>query len=113
MQFVIRMGAIFLISLLLDSGHPESGAARALYVWVLAVLFTLILTAQRLRNMGFSPWMALLALIPVVEFVVTIPCLCAPAGYAHTKKLDTTGKIIAAIAIGCLVLSVLAVVLSM
>ena len=73
---------------------------------VFALLFVFLyvsLHVGRFRNIGISGWrlFACFVLSCVPAFVIGIVpyCASAPEGYYDTKRLDTTGKIIAAVCI--------------
>ncbi len=61
------------------------------------IILSLFLVGYRLLNIGKKPYLALLSLIPIVNIYIGFLCLIAPPGYAKTKKLDTSGKIIGSI----------------
>jgi hypothetical protein len=61
-----------------------------LLAWVL-VLFA---GGQRYRNIGYNPWLILLALIPIVNLVIGYRCLAYPKGYADTKQVDTPMRVV-------------------
>lgn len=46
---------------------------------------------------------ALLTLIPIANLFLAARCAICPEGYADTKKLDRSGRILASIMIGCVV----------
>ena len=56
-------------------------------IWgILATIFTLTIflpslgiLARRLRDAGFSPWLELLLLIPVVGWIIVIILVCLPS----------------------------------
>jgi len=66
---------------------------------------------QRLKNIGWNGWLALLDFIPLVNLAVSIPSAIYPEGYADTKKLDKTGKILVGVFVGCIVLLVVAILI--
>ncbi len=49
----------------------------------------------RLKNIGSAPWYALFLFIPLLNLLLLIRCAMVPEGYAHTKKLDRAGYIMA------------------
>ena len=50
------------------------------YIFSLAVLLpSLGILVRRLRDAGFSPWLALLLLIPVVGWIIVVILACFPS----------------------------------
>lgn len=76
---------------------------------IIAYVLTFVLVVNRLHNIGKSGWLSLLIFIPIANLFVGIPCLMFQEGYQDTKKLDTTGKIIAGLFIGLVVLMILVI----
>lgn len=52
------------------------------------------LVVLRLKNIGESGWLGLLALIPGVNLWIGYKCLTQQEGYLETKELDGPGKIV-------------------
>jgi uncharacterized membrane protein len=49
----------------------------------------------RLINIGRSPWlMSIMFFIPILNVLLVAYCLIMPPGFAKTKKLDTTSKVL-------------------
>jgi uncharacterized membrane protein YhaH (DUF805 family) len=71
----------------------------------------LIIGGMRYRNIGYSPWLILLALIPVVNLVVGYQCFALPPGYAQTKQPDRAMKVVGRIYIFCILGIVLAIII--
>lgn len=78
---------------------------------IVTLVLSFVLVVNRLRNIGMSSWWSLLILVPIANLFILVRCLMCPEGYQDTKKLDTTGKIIAGIFIGLLVLVVVSLVI--
>jgi len=53
------------------------------------------LVMSRLVNLGMSRGWAVVLAIPVLNLWVAFRCLVCPSGYAHHRKLDRSGKVIA------------------
>lgn len=84
-----------------------------LVVIVISYYVTVIyLLVQRLVNLGYSGWWVLGIIVPFLNLLIALRCLAAPEGYAHHKKLDTTGNIIAGLIIGTVVLAIIAVIVA-
>jgi hypothetical protein len=79
---------------------PTGSAATyvGLLVLIGAVLWTVWLVVNRLRNIGVSVWWSLVMLLPpcwpIGYIVGNIGCLVLPAGYRETRKVDTSGKVV-------------------
>jgi uncharacterized membrane protein YhaH (DUF805 family) len=71
----------------------------------------LIIGGMRYRNIGYGPWLILLALIPVVNLVVGYQCFALPPGYAQTKQPDRAMKVVGRIYIFCILGIVLAIII--
>jgi uncharacterized membrane protein YhaH (DUF805 family) len=91
----------------------ELGPAAAGILLIAAIGLTIFITVQRLKNMGYSGWWSLLIFVPLANILVGLRCLICPVGYADTKRLDRTGKILTWIVIGLFLLFVLGIVASM
>jgi len=61
-------------------------------VIVIAWIPLLVLAGQRMKNAGYSAWLALLSFVPIVSVWIGFTCMFAPANYAQTKKLDAAAK---------------------
>ena len=84
-------------------------AAKPCFGFLMSLLF-LFPIAERIRNMGWSPWWCLLSLIPIINLFVGVACLACPEGYAQSRKLDMPGKIVAcAIALVFVVIAVVSI----
>ncbi len=106
MFFLTGLGAVVILFLI--AWFSKSGPEGPLVG--LAVAFVgVVISVQRVRNIGWSGWWGLLQLVPVASFVQTIFLISAPAGYADTKRFDTAGKILLGISIAIAILSGLAV----
>jgi uncharacterized membrane protein YhaH (DUF805 family) len=55
----------------------------------------LVISLQRLVNLGMSRWWYLGNFIPILNFWVGYRCFACPAGYAFHKKLDGAGIFLA------------------
>jgi uncharacterized membrane protein YhaH (DUF805 family) len=56
-----------------------------------SIPLALAVTALRFINIGESSWLAVLALIPFIGFIVILICLIVPSGYRQHKQMDTIG----------------------
>ncbi len=108
----IGRGAYFGVIILLSIISAMLGAAGAFREGGSFILIIpgLILGGMRYRNIGYSPWIILLALIPLVNLVVGYQCLALPPGYAQTKQSDVAMKVVSGIYILFILLIVIALV---
>ena len=82
-----------------------AGIAEAVIVIaLLSLVASVIIAVQRLKNLGYSGWWVLGLIVPILNILVAIRLLAAPAGYADHKTLDGPGKIIVGIIIGLFLL---------
>jgi len=51
-----------------------AGGVEMHWLAVCGVIGALVVTSQRLRDIGWNPWWALLKLIPIIGLAVSIPC---------------------------------------
>ncbi|RMF86877.1 MAG: hypothetical protein D6741_21325 [Planctomycetota bacterium] len=113
--FLTMLGAAFgiiFVAGLIGSMTPNP-AVVAIGAQILIVLVQLVLMAQRLQNIGWSPALAFLSLVPVAGAVIGLALLILPEGYADTKRLDTAGKIVLGLVLGFIGLMLLVIVLAL
>jgi len=77
----------------------------------LVVLGCFVPMVLRLNDTGRSGWWSLIAFVPILNLVLGLYLLCAPRGYAHTKKADKTMKILCIVSISFLALLLLGIYL--
>ncbi len=80
-------------------------------VSLIALIPALIIGGKRYRNIGYNPWLILLALIPIVNIAMADQCFACPSGYAQTKQSDRVMKTVNWIYIFLFILMVLAIVI--
>src|SRR3954454_1789308 len=73
---------------------PGSGVTRVFGLLVSIASF--VLDVMRLRNIGVSQWFAMLRFIPYVNLIFMIGLISAQGGWTETRRLDRSGKTIAA-----------------
>jgi uncharacterized membrane protein YhaH (DUF805 family) len=66
---------------------------------LIAVTVSLVLAANRLRNIGMDGWAAILIFVPIANIYIGAKCLICQEGYEHTKKLDAPGRVIVGLCI--------------
>jgi len=76
---------------------------------VMAVL-VIYVGVQRLANAGMSRWWYLGNLVPILNLWIGYRMFACPAGYAHHKKLDSAGIVLAILYWGLIGLTVLAMI---
>ena len=62
-----------------------------------------LLVQYRLINIGLSQWLALIVIIPVLNFLLLSMCAALPEGYKDNRKLDLYGKILMPISLSVVV----------
>ena len=70
-------------------------------------MLCVILTCNRMVNIGRNWWWGLMILIPFVNFVTAYECCAYPAQYAMNEQLDKVGKIIRTIFVSFLIICVI------
>jgi uncharacterized membrane protein YhaH (DUF805 family) len=107
----IGRGAYFGLLILLGiiSGLLGASGSFGEGVSFILVIPGLILGGMRYKSIGYSPWLILLAIIPLVNLVVGYQCLALPPGYAQTKQADRVMKIVSGVYILVILLIVLAI----
>lgn len=84
---------------------PEVVVASNIIQYIIGIW----LAALRLNNIGYSPWLSLLVIVPLANLIIGVICLSCQQGYAQAKRLDTAGRVVLWLCIGAIVLSVAAV----
>lgn len=91
------LAGAFLIGLSNPEHYWESPPTALLLLASLPLSFAI--TAMRLNNIGESPWLAVVLLVPFLSFILMLYCLTVPPGYRQHKQMDAAGgAIVAAIA---------------
>ena len=76
------------------TGAGRDASLNYLPILINSLLSAVIMTVSsyyRLKNIGLTPWLCLLALFPGGGFFVGYWCFVFPPGYAMSKKLDRWG----------------------
>jgi len=108
---VILLVLLFVFIGLAITTYPDDNAYSiilALVGLLIFLVFYIRFALLRIRNMGASGWWLLLMLVPLASNVLAIALLSCPEGFAHHKKMDTTGIIVAVILGGLTLLSFIA-----
>jgi hypothetical protein len=95
--FGLILAILFVVVLIAGSGN--NGGLACLF----AIIAFPLLIAQRLKNIGYNPW---LVLVPFVNAFFAIVGLLLPPGYARTKQLDAAAKFLIALAIGVILIMI-------
>jgi uncharacterized membrane protein YhaH (DUF805 family) len=92
--FLGKVGIIAAVIFVVTVFGPNSGVMRI--VGLLVSIASFVLDVKRLQNIGVSQWFAMLRFIPYVNLVYMIALLSAQGGWNETRRLDRSGKTIAA-----------------
>ncbi len=87
-------GYSFLNSLVFNGLATFLNDSAALLVIALSVIVALGIGLMRLKNTGYSMALFLLIIVPFANIWLGLMLLCAPAGYADHKTMDSSGKIV-------------------
>ncbi len=96
---VLCTGGLFVFS--------AGGPGIALFGTVVVLIAHTAIMFQRLKNIGWNGWWALLDFIPVANLFVAFLSAICPEGYAATRKLDRTRWIL----VGIIVLGLVAILI--
>lgn len=94
MRMLLLILAIFLI-VIFSSGLGEPSLVVLLIAALLFIIFYIHTCAKRIENIGTSKWWLLLILVPIANNLLGIALISLPEGFAHHKKMDTTGIVLA------------------
>jgi len=90
------------------SASPEAAGATVMGVYgavvILSIVISVFLGVQRLHDMGYSGWLWLLLLVPIVNVLMSLFMLFAPGtdgenAYGLPPKPNTTGVYLMALAV--------------
>lgn len=87
-------------------------ADTALVFWggmLVCLLLSIIVTLGRFKNIGMSRWWFFGLIVPLLNIYLSICLLARQEGWIATRKLDTTGKVIAWV-FGIFIIATLALV---
>jgi uncharacterized membrane protein YhaH (DUF805 family) len=90
MQYFERILPVAVIYVIFTNGHwvPSEFHWAVVLIIIGSLVLRCVFASQRLRDIGQSPWLALLTLIPIFGLVVGIYCLAARGAY--DKNTETT-----------------------
>lgn len=85
----------------------DAGTAGRVFLFIFAafVIGWVYLAGRRMKNIGRSPWVGLMVLVPLANLYYGWMLLATPAGYADHGELDTTGKIVSFVYVLLLILN--------
>ena len=90
---------------------PDAAFGGILFLGL--VVGSIVILCQRLKNIGMSAWMALLAIVPIANIWIGYRCLACQEGYQDIGQLDKAGRIVTwilgiiiALVIGSLILTI-------
>lgn len=90
---------------------PESAIAIGGGLLLLNFICSVTIIVLRLQNMGMNGFWVLGLIVPILNLVIAVRLIAAPAGYADHKQLDTPGKILVGLMIGLMVAGLMLVFL--
>lgn len=101
-------------SVVLSLVTPDQTPALIAVVVVALLNLTASVTVivLRLKNLGMNGFWVLGLIVPILNLVIAVRLIAAPAGYADHKTLDTPGKWIVGIFIGLFVLALVIVAIA-
>ena len=104
--YAILIAAIFAM---FSSKNGMGGGSAGVIVIIFLLMFggSIYVGLQRLKNLGMSGWALLWSLVPIMNLWIGWRMLACPAGYEEHRQLDTAAKVITAIWIGFVVLSII------
>lgn len=76
---------------------------------IIALPVSFWIVSSRLKNIGYSPWLSILMLVPLANLWLGVVCIALPEGYADHKKYDTAAKVIVGLILGTFILAMLMV----
>jgi uncharacterized membrane protein YhaH (DUF805 family) len=89
-RFLIFMVAFVVVSMLLYFGFKAVGLADSVFPLIVIALVLMrfpCLDIPRLRNMGWSPWLSLLILIPIINLIFQLALFTMPPEDANRQAL--------------------------
>ncbi len=104
----LLIGALFATGVFVRLTQPWINKS-ALGVHLALYLPLALATVPRIRNIGRHPALALLILIPLLNFFALLPCFILPPGFETHQKFDPAAKII----FGLIILAVVGLVIFM
>lgn len=112
----VLFGIVFqLLGYLIDQAglinSPESAITIGGGLLLLNFICSVTIIVLRLQNMGMNGFWVLGLIVPILNLVIAVRLIAAPAGYADHKQLDTPGKILVGLMIGLMVAGLMLVFL--
>lgn len=97
--FIVGAGFGIVHAALITWDILETGGVRVEEIGILYIagpwlVIQVILACYRMKNIGYSKWWGLAAILPLANCVLGLQCLIYPKGYAHHKTLDRASKVI-------------------
>lgn len=84
----------------------ESLSVTGILLFVVVIAVSIYLLVKRLQNLGSNPWWAAAMFVPLLNIWIGLKTLAYPEGYDDHRTLDTAAKVIIALFVGAIVLSV-------
>lgn len=107
--YFIGLVVISLVGALFASGQSRTDEP-SIFPTLITLISLFILSSIRLQNIGKSPWLALVTVVPLLNFFfVFLPCLVCQEGYEEDKTLDNIGRVLSAVMVTLFLVIVLIV----
>lgn len=103
--FLRTIGYFFALVVVMLVSISFNSTAVLIVICIIFIVMFIRLHCLRLKNIGMSGWWVVAMIIPIVSHFLTTVMYACPTGYRDTRKMDTSGIIIAVICITFFVLS--------
>jgi len=115
LSILIGVVSNVVMSLIVSQTTPGQSQAPVIAVAIVGLLnltASVTVIVLRLKNLGMNGFWVLGLIVPILNLVIAVRLIAAPAGYADHKTLDTPGKWIVGIFIGLFVLALVIVAIA-
>jgi uncharacterized membrane protein YhaH (DUF805 family) len=93
---VVMFALIMVVPTMAETvGQPTAAFLPLLFLAPL--IFALVVTVKRFQNLAMSGWWIFGLLVPILQWWLNYRLFACPPGYAHTKRLDGLGWVLAVI----------------
>jgi uncharacterized membrane protein YhaH (DUF805 family) len=69
-----------------------SGYSVLIQIGIMVV--SVVAVASRLKNIGVTPWWALVFIVPLLNVIIGVTCLALPENYWHHRQLDLAAWVV-------------------
>lgn len=94
LYFINNLVLAFLVMLCVVFAFTQVSLLALIIAAVILPVGQLFLMWFRIKNIGWSPWYSLLAIIPLLGAIVSLLAIALPEGFADSRKLDTAAIVI-------------------